>query len=83
MRFSIIIGGIEYVRDSSLKVREAVTFCGAGHIRASAIKRDSKNRYKVTVISDRYVWVQLCATMTEAVKYLREQYSEFGTLLAE
>lgn len=82
MKIEITIGGITYVRDGGLKIGDAVTFCGSGSIRASAIRRYSKNRYKVTVISDSDVWTRAYGTVTESVKYLREQYGEQGTLLS-
>lgn len=78
MRVEIKLAGIEYELNESLRIDEGRGFAGSGCILASAIKRESKNAYRVYAILDDLVGVWKFPGMKKAVEFLERVYGEFG-----
>lgn len=79
MKSKLIIVGLTYEFEC-LEVGRSKSFPGAGCIKATAIWRMSKNRYKVYVIMDQNVVDVASKTIVAAVEYLQRMYDKYGKL---
>lgn len=82
MNVEIKAAGIVRTLPRVLEVYQSVTFEGSGDIRASAISRESKNRYKVYIITTTSAWRHGCKSMKESVEYLERWYLRRGSILS-
>ena len=73
------IGGINFwIYD--LDVGRTTSFNGIGSIKASAIKRSSKNHYLVYVIFDWHAEHYACKGIGEAIIRLQDLYDKYGKI---
>lgn len=83
MKVEIRLAGITWTLSETLPIRRGQAFPGSGDIFASAIVRESKNRYRVYVILKSYAWNRVATGIKIAGEYLEEVYRTWGSLIGE
>lgn len=76
----IRIGGMLYWIPDELDVGRTQVFDGIGSIKASAIKRTSKNRYIVYVIFDWHAEHYVHKGIGTAIDNLQDLYNKYGVI---
>lgn len=83
MKIEITLAGITWTLSETLPIRRGQAFPGSGNILASAIVRESKNRYRVYVILEEYAWNRISMGIKKAAEYLEEVYRTWGSLIGK
>ena len=80
MESSIKIAGINFIFNG-LKYHETKVFPGCGDIYGCAIKRMSKNRYKVYIIVSWDAAELECNSLKESCAMVQRYYNKYGTFI--